>query len=380
MSDKSSKKRKASRAIIALLILVFLAGGFVYAGTTIWPSFGAQTIDKLRAIFGDKVIAQFEDLALRVEDVIHQKTYRLMGSKNDVTWGGEVVNTSGGTPAPGSWVPQPVTPLGLRKGEGQWQPFLYLLDGRVVSYRSFVAPDIQQRPYAYAVIVAFEIKSTYLHFVLGTEEPKSDVKIARSGLIPAGDRKPGWLLAAFNGGFKAEHGHFGVMEAGTIIIPPRPGMGVVGLYDDGGVRIGMLGQDVVENSHLIAWRQNGPYVIQDGIINPLTSQYDPQDWGYTVGGNTATYRSALGISEDGQTLYYVAGVDLTLPALAHTLQAAGVYRAIQLDINNYWTHFDSFTSSGAGLKTVALLDFMRGVDDQRFLDAYIRDYFYITAR
>jgi hypothetical protein len=157
-------------------------------------------------------------------------------------------------------------------------------------------------------------------------------------------------------------------------------LGAVGLYDDGNVRLGILDKDVPLTPHLVAWRQNGPLVIQDGQINPLTNNSDPKNWGYVVSSDTATYRSAMGISKDNRTLYYIAGPDLTLPALAKALLAAGVYQAIQLDINNYWAHFDSFKSGSGKLESVPLLDFMKGVDDQRFLGAYIRDYFYITAR
>ena len=131
---------------------------------------------------------------------------------------------------------------------------------------------------------------------------------------------------------------------------------------------------------MLVWRQNGPLVIQDGKINPLTNSNDPQDWGYVVSSDTATYRSALALSQDGRTLYFAVGPDLTLPALAKALSAMQAYQAIQLDINNFWAHFESFEKVGGELKALPLLDFMKNVDDQRFLGAYIRDYFYVTAK
>jgi hypothetical protein len=281
-------------------------------------------------------------------------------------------------PNSSGWMPRAVTPLVNKKNEGQWIPFISV-KSQVVAYRTFVAPD-PARPYAFAAIIAFDLESTRLHFLLGTEEPKSDVSIARPGRIPLEERKAGILLAAFNGGFKAEHGHFGVMVDGKTVIPPIEGLGVVGLYDDGTVRLGLLEKDIPLSNHLIAWRQNGPLIIQDGQINPLTNSADPKDWGYVVSSDTATYRSAIGISKDERTLYFIVGPDLTLPALAKALLTAGIYQAIQLDINNYWAHFDSFKLAGNTLEPVALLDFMKGVDDQRFLGAYIRDYFYVTAK
>ena len=249
----------------------------------------------------------------------------------------------------------------------------------MVAYRTFIAPD-PQRSYAFAAVIAFDLANTRLHFLLGSEDPKSDVQAERSGRIPDQDRQAGFLLAAFNGGFKAEHGHFGVMVNGVTLIPARDNIGTLGLYADGSVRMGLLGQDVPETPDLLAWRQNGPLVIQNGSINPQTDSNDPQDWGYVVSSDTATYRSAIAISQDNRTLYFVVGPDLTLPALAKAVAAIQAYQAIQLDINNYWAHFESFEPAGAGLKAVPLLDYMKGIDDQRFLGRYIRDYFYVTAK
>jgi hypothetical protein len=376
------KSRNWRKRIVFLILVIFVLGvisvGTLYAATSVWPSFGATAIDKLRGIFGDRVVAVFEDAVLRTEDKARQITYQATGNSRGVGWVADMPVLPEVLPGNSGWMPQMVTSLANRKNEGQWLPFLSV-KSQVAAYRTFVAPD-PSRPYAFAAIIAFDLKSTRLHFLLGTEEPKSDVSLARPGRIPLDERKAGSLLAAFNGGFKAEHGYFGVMVDGKTVIPPVDGLGAVGLYTDGSVRIGLLEKDIPLTSQLIAWRQNGLLVIQGGQINPLTNSADPKDWGYVVSSGTATYRSALGISKDERTLYFIVGPDLTLPALAKALQATGIYQAIQLDINNYWAHFDSFKQTGSTLEPVALLDFMKGVDDQRFLGAYIRDYFYVTAQ
>jgi len=276
------------------------------------------------------------------------------------------------------WLPPAATVIGNKKNEAQWQPFISA-KSRVVAYRTLIAPDLQ-RPYAFAAVIAFDLENTRLHFLLGTQEPKSDIQLLRTGRIPEDDRKAGWLLAAFNGGFKAEHGHFGVMVNGITVIPAQENLGTVGLYSDGKVRMGLLCKEIPETPDLLVWRQNGPLIIQNGEINPLTNSNDPKDWGYVVSSDTATYRSALAISKDGRTLYFVVGPDLILPALAKALVAVQAYQAIQLDINNFWAHFESFTTVGTELKAIPLLDFMKNVDDQRFLGSYLRDYFYVTAR
>ena len=129
---------------------------------------------------------------------------------------------------------------------------------------------------------------------------------------------------------------------------------------------------------MVAWRQNGPLVIQDGSINPHTLDTAPQDWGYSLNGATVVWRSGLGISADGQTLYYVAGPHLTMPALAGALAATGATQAMQLDINNFWVHFDAIQTANGALQAVPLLDGMQN-SVGRYLQAYPRDFFYVTA-
>jgi hypothetical protein len=367
------RKILVSLFVLSLVCVILVVAS--YAATQVWPSVGAVTVDKLRGILGEQIVAKVEDVVLQTEDKAHQITYQAAGDTREIGWGASAVPVIN---SKSDWIPEAAIALSAKKNEAQWVPFLSIKN-QVVAYRTFIAPD-PARPYAFAALIAFDLQKTRLNFLLGTEEPKSSVSIIRPGRIPATDLKTDLLLAAFNGGFKAEHGHFGVMVNGQTIIPPVDNLGAVGLYDDGNVRLGILDKDIPMTPHLVAWRQNGPLVIQEGKINPLTSNSDPKNWGYVVSSDTATYRSAIGISKDNRTLYYIAGPDLTLPALAKALFAAGVYQAIQLDINNYWAHFDLFKSVSGKLESVPLLDFMKGVDDQRFLGAYIRDYFYITAR
>ena len=76
------------------------------------------------------------------------------------------------------------------------------------------------------------------------------------------------VLAAFNGGFKAEHGHFGAMVAGEVALPPRPGLGTLAIETDGRVRLGVWGSEIVPSATDVAWRQNGPLIVHDGEIDP----------------------------------------------------------------------------------------------------------------
>jgi len=89
----------------------------------------------------------------------------------------------------------------------------------------------------------------------------------------------------------------------------------------------------------------------------------------------------VGISQDGKVLYYAAGFDLTLPALAQALQDAGAWQAIQLDINNYYVHFEAIQfDAKKNPQAVTLLDQMKGPGDQRYLTIDSRDFFFVTVK
>ena len=275
------------------------------------------------------------------------------------------------------WVPAPLVALGSLVDEGQWSAYLQDASGRTVAYRTFLQPD-PQRPYAVTAIVAFNLDLVRLHYVLGHLEPRSSVVLDRPGLIPADDLQSGLLLATFNGGFKAREGHFGAMVNGITVLPPRPDQGTVALYSDGQVRIGAWGTDIRPSADITAWRQNGPLLIHNGQINPHTAETAPWDWGYSLDGATAVWRSGLGLSADGRILYYLAGPHLITSALAQAMAATGADQAMQLDINNFWVHFDAIQAVGAELQASPLVDSMQS-GAGRYLKAYTRDFFYVTA-
>jgi hypothetical protein len=425
MPDRKSKTLSYRRLMISTGIIlgcVLLLVAASYAATNLWPNLGAGAVDLGRRVFGDRIISQVENFILGLEDNLKQIQYRLLKTKPDPPWVASTdlpafesdaahptdqpkpfstpflaspIPPTSMIPLPdpnqitdptqipatlAAWAPVNLAVTGEIPGEGEWLPYLWDQNGNVVAYRTFLNTDLL-RPYACVAVVAFDTQATLLHFVLGYEEPVSQIYIPRPARIPAQDLIPGKILAAFNGGFKAQHGHFGVMLDDVVLIPPIAGLGTVAIYSDGRVALGAWGKDISPAQDLIAWRQNGPLIILDGQINPHTNVIDPQVWGYTTSGGTATSRSALGISLDGRILYYAVGFDLTLPALASALQTAGIFQAIQLDINNFYTHFEAFSlNSENDLTVVPLLNQMKGSGDHRYLTINKRDFFYITTR
>ena len=121
-----------------------------------------------------------------------------------------------------------------------------------------------------------------------------------------------------------------------------------------------------------------------GQINSHVDDENRKEWGYTVKNLDTTWRSGLGITQDGQYLIYAAGNSLTVRSLAQALQQAGAYYAMQTDINGFYTRFVTYQpadSPKAPYPLVAdkLLKEMSG-DPALFMHPYDRDFFYVTLR
>jgi len=143
--------------------------------------------------------------------------------------------------------------------------------------------------------------------------------------------------------------------------------------------MGSWGTEITPSQDMIAYRQNGPLMIDQGVINPDVNNYSPADWGYTIKSVTPTLRSGLGLSADGKTLYYACGPFISVETLALAMQRAGAVEAMQLDINWYWVLFAAVRTN-AGKMTLEALDPKNMKEDlNRYLWAYTRDYFYVTG-
>ncbi len=410
-------------AIPLVLVVAFLV-------LTYWPAVGAQGADLLRGLLGDETVARLEMVLFSAQDMLQQIEFHLGVVKPAAPWqsagspyaaipvialptvipgitpgptpfvtpalplvaGGKAaklsITTPSATPSPSAMPspsptpaalqPVPATHLGNLPGEGSWTPYIYDASGTAVAYRTFFQPD-PQRPYSVVAVVAIDLTHTRLHYVLGSIEPYSPESPPRSGAMPPGDLVAGRLLATFNGGFKATHGHFGAMADGITALPPRDGLGTLVIYNDGRVRMGEWGTEINPSPDMLAWRQNGPLVIHNGQINPRIYNDSPKDWGYTVTDVSPTLRSGIALSADGKTLYYLVGPHLTMEALAKSMLAAGAAEGMQLDINNYWVLFVAIHSDNGKLVPEPLLpDQMKEFLD-RYLHPYTRDYFYVTA-
>lgn len=383
-----------------------------------------RAVEWARDILGPQPVAMAEEWVFKVEDWYYRFNYQVTG--NASTWqfvapasepatritapqvsqvqrgvaAGLKVSYTGPTltsAPPFTPLPPlaPIIPDRAFPQEGHWQPLATAgqpADQPPILWSTFIRPD-PERPYVQVALVAMDLSRSRLHLMIGTKEPENNkVKAApRPGMISPEVQASGALLAAWNGGFRAIHGHYGMMSDGVTWLPAEPGMATLAIKRDGQVIIGAWGRGVTPALDLLAWRQNNPPLIENGVVNPdVHAVNNLTEWGITVGNKAVTWRSGLGLTQDGRWLIYAVGNSLSTETLTAALQAAGAYNAMQTDINNPYDRFDTYTAVAQQeqvnnqpvtlpLTAQKLIDQMKGGPDQ-FLVPYDRDFFYLTSQ
>jgi hypothetical protein len=183
------------------------------------------------------------------------------------------------------------------------------------------------------------------------------------------------VVATFNGGFKHKDFAGGFAVGGHAYAPMKPGLATVLRYRNGKVDVKTWrnGPDVPAN---VIWaRQNLALIVNNSRQAPNLS--DGRQWGYTLGNAVRVWRSGVGIDKH-HNLIYAAGPDQTVGSLASILVRAGAMRAMELDINSYWTTLITYASAGA-TGSANLLGSMKrpatrylSPDDRAFFAVYVR--------
>jgi hypothetical protein len=239
------------------------------------------------------------------------------------------------------------------------------------------------KPHPFVTVVAFDRREVELFLVAGTDEPASKTVPAerRSGLVPRPAQPQ--LLAVFNGGFMARHGNFGMMVDGDVFVPPKDDACVIGLAQDGSIRIGSWPRIGGELAQARAWRQTPPCLVEGGAPNPrLPEEHHTRRWGAAEDGNREVRRSALGLDPSGRSLLYGFGDWVTATELAAAMKAAGGVDVAQLDINWSYTRFYTFEQvPGAAPRIVATLVPKAKYRPNNYVEEPAhRDFFYAARR
>jgi hypothetical protein len=252
--------------------------------------------------------------------------------------------------------PLPRVIEGRIRGEGQWlpvvnDPFVNAYPNAPPAfYQTFIRVD-PDRPYTSVYITLWDARQVQLHVAMGTREPESATGETGTGEIPRDPELLARLVGAFNGGFQAMHGEFGMMAEGNVYLPPKPYAATVAVYQDGRVGMGSWPgpgrggwDEETANAQIphdmIAMRQNLTSVVEDGVYNPW------QRWWWGAAPEWAeeqTYiaRSGLCLTQEGH-MAFLWGESMGPEELGKAMLALRCVRGMHLDMNSKHTGLEFY--------------------------------------
>ncbi len=252
-------------------------------------------------------------------------------------------------------------------------------------WKTTLHPDTA-RSDAEVFIVAIDLSLTRLHAVAGASEPQSvaadagaSATYVRGAIIPAVDQPA--LLAAWNGGWKSEHGHYAMQVDGVTIAVPKDSACTIAGYDDDGVLIGPWRELGETEPHMTFYRQTPSCLYVHGKRNPGLAAPMTTNWGAAADGNPVIRRSAMGTDARGAFLYVGVSTQTTAPALADSMHHAGAADVAELDVNWAFPRFLVFQSDAAGQRTAqSLFPGFVFEKNQYVGKRSARDFFYVVRR
>ncbi len=191
--------------------------------------------------------------------------------------------------------------------------------------------------------------------------------------VPPGMRSS--LVATFNSGFKLRDSGGGFAVGGHTYAPLKPGLATLIRYQNGTLDVRAWTGGRVAGANVLYARQNLPLIVNGGRPSPNLS--DGPEWGATLGNAIRVWRSSVGVDARGN-LIYAAANDQTVRSLAAIMIRAGAVRAMELDINTYWTSFITYRKPGAAGAANLLPNMDRS--PQRYLTPEDRDFLAVYIR
>ncbi len=266
--------------------------------------------------------------------------------------------------------PQAQPPL---PGEGIWQT-LVSLKGEPAIRAAFLRPDAQHTSYLVGVA---SINQKLVTMVLhpGYRVP-GDSGLSQPSSVPHSERDS--LLATFNSGFTMNDANGGYWQDGRTVVPLRSGAASMVFYKDGHVDV-VKWSGETPGPDVAAVRQNLGLLVDNATITPDVDSTTTRTWGATVGNRTYVWRSAVGIRKDG-SLVFVVGASLSVKTLAKIVHDAGAVRAMELDINQSWTNFITYSHPSKGVAVPQMLTKNEHPNPYRYLQPSSRDFVAVFAR
>jgi hypothetical protein len=310
--------------------------------------------------------------------------------------------------------PPPMKPFSTSPlpGEGRWisldrDPFITRAPGG--SAPSFAASFLRPDPHRSDVrvyVTLWDPRQVALHMQSGTIEPVSASGECGLGIVPRTPAVMKRLVAAFNGGFQARHGEFGMQVDGVEYLPPKPYAATIAELPDGSIGFGSWPgpERPVYPGEFVSLRQNLTALVQDEKFNPWQRSW----WGGTPPGwpdRVHSARSGMCLTREGFVGYFY-GANIAAEDLGAAMIAGRCSFGVHLDMNPGHVGFEFYNVAPQG--TLAPLDHalrpdseaegsvpemaglafrarrmvrgMGGMLFPRYLQRQARDFFYLTAR
>jgi hypothetical protein len=302
-------------------------------------------VDRVRALswFGDDRMQWVKAVAFTALDKV-RATFSRAATADDIRDEIGLPATIAAAPATYTdpeigWPPPPMTAVlsPALPGEGQWialdkDPFITPTpSGAPPAFvTSFLRPD-RQRADVRVYATLWDPRQVALHMEAGTVEPISATGEHGSGMIPRVPEVIEHVVAAFNGGFQAQHGEYGMQSNGIEYLPPKPYAATVVEFRNGANGFGAWPPSGGVPEDVIGMRQNLTALVQDGKFNP---------WGRTWWGGAPpgwpdqihTARSAICLTREGFAGYFYSS-SISAEDLGHAMLAARCSFGIHLDMN-----------------------------------------------
>jgi len=232
--------------------------------------------------------------------------------------------------------------------------------------------DQPEYPRVLAGVAWIDTKRTTVTLNPGRLEPSVTLPRGPEEVPPSSRPR---LLATFNSGFKLSDSNGGFVVGGHTYAAMHNGQATIVGYENGHV-------DVIDWTYgsrapagVSFARQNLPLIVNEGQRSPNIG--NTSEWGATVGNAVLVWRSSIGVDRHGN-LIYVAGEDQSVQSLADAQIRAGAVRAMELDINSFWTSFITYGAPDAREPKNLLPGMERS--SSRYLEPDDRDFFAVYTR
>ena len=267
-------------------------------------------------------------------------------------------------------VPPAYPPL---PGEGRWH-VLETVGGQPAVQAAYVRPDALHTSYT-AAIVRIDQRFVRAVYHPGTQDPGGGPWPIRPDLTGR-DRVN--LLAAFNAAFAMRDSRGGFYDFGRTVGTLNRDAASMVIYKDGHVDVGAWGRDVRMTPDVMTVRQNLALIVDHRKPAPGLDTNWQHQWGFTIGNAKYVWRTSLGIAANGD-LVFVSGNRLSAATLADLLRRGGAVRAMELDINPYWTSFVLYRNAADDrIERNVLPDMIRS--PRRYDTTSLRDFIALYAQ